>query len=378
MHRVQSRFLIFFMALAMCGLAAPAVADDVGGDDTGVPAVRRSSDAPSASAPPEPDPVQVADVGGDDETGAPRTRRQRSTGSDCKWFPDIRCGRHGRFEGFEMPISQPFLFEDPFITTGIYPYYVWHEFPTDSALGGGDAHILAVQARVAITDRLAFIATKDGYAWYNPDNPLLRDETGWYNIAAGLKYALIQRPEDNFILSTALKMEFPTGSKSVFEGAGSSVLFIPQISAAWGWNKLHLIGDVGGMAGTDSDIHSSQFFFHAYADYTVHKHFQPWIQFSGQHIIGSGAGERPVRLAGGGEIDMATAIAALGLDGFEGVDVQNYGNPDVGGNFISVFAVGTHIPINQHFTLSVGWEMPITSRQDIHEQRVTTAVRMEF
>jgi hypothetical protein len=277
-----------------------------------------------------------------------------------------------------MPISQPFLFEDPFITTGIYPYYIYHEFPGDSALGGGNVHAVALQARIAITDRLAFIATKDGYAWENPGSPLLDDQTGYFNIAGGLKYAIIQRPEDNFILSTSLKIEVPSGSKSIFEGAGGGVVFLPSVSAAWGWNKLHLIGDVGGQAGTDSDVYGSQFFFHAYADYTVHKHFQPFIQFSGQQYIGSGAGERPVKLNIGATLDMATVRSVLGLDSFEGVDLHNLGNDGVGGNFISIFAVGTHFPINKHVTWSVSYELPITGREDIHDQRVTTALRLEF
>jgi hypothetical protein len=35
-----------------------------------------------------------------------------------------------------------------------------------------------VQARLAITDRLAFIATKDGYLWNDPHLSLLDDDHG--------------------------------------------------------------------------------------------------------------------------------------------------------------------------------------------------------
>jgi len=94
--------------------------------------------------------------------------------------------------------------------------------------------------------------------------------------------------------------------------------------------------------------------------------------------LGSGNGERPVKLNIGATLDMKTVRQVLALDSFEGVDVQNYGNDGVGGNFISVFAVGTHFPINKHATISVAYELPITGRQDIHEQRVTTALRLEF
>ena len=112
---------------------------------------------------------------------------------DCdKLFPDLTCDRSGRFAGFEKPIVQPYLFEDPFITTGLYPYYVWHQFPESSALEGGEAHVAAAQIRVAVTDRLAIIATKDGYMWKRPDNPLLRHTGGWMNLAFGAKYAFYQ------------------------------------------------------------------------------------------------------------------------------------------------------------------------------------------
>ena len=56
---------------------------------------------------------------------------------DCTWFPDLRCGRtDGRWEGFEKPIVSFAQFEDPFITTGLYPYFMWHEFPSRSVMGG--------------------------------------------------------------------------------------------------------------------------------------------------------------------------------------------------------------------------------------------------
>jgi len=133
---------------------------------------------------------------------------------ECTWFPDIRCDRSGRYEGFVMPMSMPYLFEDPFITTGVNVVGIWHDYPTGrkSVFQGGDAWVTAVQARVAITDRLAFIATKDGYAWHRPDNELLRNDQGFFDIAAGFKYALIDDRENNFILTPSLRIDIPVGN----------------------------------------------------------------------------------------------------------------------------------------------------------------------
>ena len=90
-------------------------------------------------------------------------------------FPDLTCERSGRWEGFHKPIVSPYLFEDPFVTTGVYAYHIYHEFPDRSVLGGGHANVAAVQLRVALTDRIALIATKDGRAWVEPGLDVLGD-----------------------------------------------------------------------------------------------------------------------------------------------------------------------------------------------------------
>jgi hypothetical protein len=293
------------------------------------------------------------------------------------WFPDFRCERSGRWEGFQMPIVQPFLFEDPFITTGIYPYYAWHEFPSNSAFDGGNADIVAVQARVAITDRLAFIATKDGRMRLNPDLSLLDDEEGWMNLAGGFKYALVQQPEEPFILSAALRAEVPTGGHDVLSG-GSGVIVIPSISAAWGLEDLHLIGGLGGQIPTDSNEYSTSGFYDLYVDYTVAPWFQPFVQLSGMHWFDSGDGHRPVKLSNGAVVTLDQATHALGVGHFEGADVLNLGSKGVDGQDLVTAAIGTHIPLGRHIAVSVAYERPITQRKDIFEQRVTASMRFEF
>jgi hypothetical protein len=294
------------------------------------------------------------------------------------WFPDFRCDREGRWEGFEMPIVQPYLFEDPFITTGATAYYLWHDFPSNSAFQGGDAHVAALQLRVALTDRLALIATKDGYMWTRPGNDLLPDENGWMNIGAGLKYALIQDRENDFILSGILRAEFTTGTSAVFAG-GDGVLIMPSVSFAWGpLERLNLIGDLGGIIPTRGNEHSSQVFYHLYADYEVHPHFQPFVQLSGIYYVESGDGQRPVRLSNGATISLDTAQHALQTGHFEGSDALNLGSRGVDNNDYITWAIGTHVPITDHLTWSVAYERPLTSRKDITKQRVTTALRLEF
>jgi hypothetical protein len=297
---------------------------------------------------------------------------------DCPtWFPDLRCKRSGRWEGFQMPMVQPYLFEDPFITTGIYTYYAWHEFPSSSVFQGGDADVLAVQARVALTDRLAFIATKDGRMRLSPDLALLDDEEGWLNLAGGFKYALVQQPEEPFILSAALRAEVPTGGEEMFSG-GSDVIVIPSLSTAWGLEDLHLIGDLGGQIPTDSNEYSTSGFYHLYADYTVASWFQPFVQLSGMHWFDGGDGRRPVKLNNGAVVTIDQATHAVGVGHFEGADVMNLGSKGVEGNDLITAALGMHIPLGRHMAVSVAYERPITQRKDIFEERVNAWMRFEF
>ena len=127
------------------------------------------------------------------------------------WFPDFRCDRHGRYDGFVPTMMHPYLFEDPFITTGISVWGLWHEFPDSSILDGGQLWDVAVQARVAITDRIAFIATKDGWVNFQPGLDLLADDKGFTDITVGFKGSLIDDRDKNFILSPSLRFQIPVG-----------------------------------------------------------------------------------------------------------------------------------------------------------------------
>ena len=62
------------------------------------------------------------------------------------------------------PVGSPLYFEDPFINSDIRPIYLWHKFPGGSALRGGQLSVYAMQAHVALTERLQLIATSDGYS----------------------------------------------------------------------------------------------------------------------------------------------------------------------------------------------------------------------
>jgi hypothetical protein len=84
---------------------------------------------------------------------------------------------------------------------------------------GGDVQVYAVQLRYALSDRLALIATKDGWIEMNPDHTLGSSD-GWANLAAGLKYALVDNRDAQLLVTPGLTFEIPTGSDDVVQGEG--------------------------------------------------------------------------------------------------------------------------------------------------------------
>jgi hypothetical protein len=318
-------------------------------------------------------PVLADDVAG----GEPVTLTQAAPEDECPtWFPDFRCDRHGRYEGFVMPMQMPYLFEDPFITTGISAHGIWHQFPNDSAMEGGNLWLLAVQARLAITDRLAFIATKDGYTWQRPDNPALDQEEGFYDITVGLKYALIDRPEDNFILSPSIRFDIPIGQRAVFQGNGDGV-FIPTISSAWGTGNFHLIGDVGARIPFDGDGETAQFYWNLHADYALLEWLVPFIEFGGLHYLSEGDGSFQVKLDDG-SVPLAALNSEAAYGPFDAVDVGNIGGVGQDGKAIVIFTAGLRFPIGDHWMLGASYDIPMTRVRDIWKQRATLNANLEF
>ncbi len=289
----------------------------------------------------------------------------------------MRCDRNARWQGFHQPFLSPFLFEDPFITSGLHAHFIWHEFPRRSIFAGGDLEAVAVQARLALTDRLAFIATKDGRVWIEPDLAIVDNRGGWFNLAGGLKYAFLVKPESQFILSGVLRYEAPTGSSDVFQGHGPGLL-MPSLTSAWGIGPVRLLGDFGATVPMNSRQDSAYLFYHLYANLNLHERVAPFIQLSGQHWVGSGNGLRPVDLDNGPEIPLRTAQAVLGIDPFEGLDVINLGAQDVDGNDVLALGVGLHVVLSDVVTFNMAYERPIGTRKDLFKQRATASIVFEL
>ena len=97
----------------------------------------------------------------------------------------------------------------------------------------GDVRVYALQLRYALTERLALIATKDGYIEFKPEGVLANDHSyGFADLAFGLKYALIDSAEHQLLITPGLTITIPTGNDQVFQGDGGEWnLFVSAVKA---------------------------------------------------------------------------------------------------------------------------------------------------
>ncbi len=146
----------------------------------------------------------------------------------------------GKHQRYVPPLSNPIFNETPYITTEARPIFIHHNVPDSFVTGGGQVNLFALELRVALTERLGFIATKDGYADVQFDS-VLPDTDGFLNISFGFKYALISDPKNDRILTVGVEYEAPTGSLSTagiqLQGSGDGLIDL-FVTGAQGFGKL--------------------------------------------------------------------------------------------------------------------------------------------
>src|SRR5438876_4695200 len=66
------------------------------------------------------------------------------------------------------PVVNPLFFESPLIQSEARPIFAYHRLDKGLLSADVDVRVYAVQLRYAVNDRLAIIATKDGYIQIDP------------------------------------------------------------------------------------------------------------------------------------------------------------------------------------------------------------------
>jgi hypothetical protein len=251
------------------------------------------------------------------------------------------------------PVANPIFFETPAINSELRPIFMYHELNDKFAIPG-DVEIYALQFRLKLTDRLALIATKDGYVKINPDGGSSVD--GWADIGGGLKYALIQDEANQFILTPGLKFEVPSGDDEVFQGNGDGE-FDLFVSAAKGLGDLQLMGSVGVRLPLDTDEETSQLHYSVQLAYPVCQWFKPFVALNGYTVLSEGNG------------------AAFGSEGY---DVINFGTSNAQGETQIVLGAGFRASLCEGFDLGVAYEEGVDHSDGIFDRRFTADLVWKF
>lgn len=253
---------------------------------------------------------------------------------------------------FVHPITSPYYHEDSLITSDVRAWFLYHQFPGESLIGGGHAFVEALQIRLAITPTVQLVAYKDGLIQF--DTPLV-DEDGANDVAAGLKWAFYQDYENQFHAALGAGFQFPWGDQEVLQN-DAEVRFWASVNK--GFDKLHLGATLNFLLATGDDDalgNSDRMSWHVHADYGLCDWFSPVVEFNGYHVINAGTSPLP----------------------FHGLDVGNFGLGE--DDPVVSFGAGFEIRPMPELGLRFAWEIPLTDNDDdLFSQRITASIVFEF
>lgn len=253
------------------------------------------------------------------------------------------------FDGFVNPVSNPIFAKDPRANTWARMLYINNSFPGGHPFGGGTAQVWAVQVNVALTERLAFIADKDGFADINPR--LAPGSSGWLNLAAGLKYTFIRDVENQFLLSGGFMYEVPSGENDVLQNHGNGHI-TPFI--AWGkecGEHWHIIGNHGYSHGLDQTETSSFAYHSLHIDREIGGWFYPFVELNLFQYTRSG--------------DRIPFVVG------EGDGLLNLGTQGIKARQMFSAALGAKIKFSENLYAGAAYEFPLSNYRGILNDRLT-------
>jgi hypothetical protein len=245
------------------------------------------------------------------------------------------------------PVTNPLFFEDPLINSEIRPLVIWHNIDKSFITGGGDVRVYAAQIRYAVTDRLAIIATKDGYIDMDP--ALGKDTDGWADLAAGLKYAVIDDDEKQLVVTPGIKFELPSGNQNVFQGNGSGEGDV-FVSAIKGFGNFHVVGSAGVRMPLDMDKETMSAHYSLQLDYYTCQWFIPFVA-GNAHTVLSDAKALPLNI--------------------EGFDLINFGSSGAEGETQVVLGAGFRTRLHAKVDFGFAYEFGATKPKGLFADRYT-------
>lgn len=253
-----------------------------------------------------------------------------------------------------VPVANPIYFESPLIQSEIHPFYMYHRMDKSFLGVDTDVDVYALQLRYAINDRLAVIATRDGYIEIHPKGA--QTLHGWASLAAGLKYAIAQDEEKQYIVTPGFTFEAPTGSQQVFQQSGGGI-FNLFISGEKGYDKLHLTGSLGARVPINWHANTASLSYSGQVDYWFCKWFIPFVGINAFTTISEGS--------------------HLPFDS-EGFDLANFGSIHASGHTLAAAGVGFRSRLHKAVDLGFAYEHDLISSHDIFKDRVTVDLSIRF
>ena len=267
-------------------------------------------------------------------------------GCDDSWTLSLFAPSDHCFDDFISPMTNPVYFEDPRTLSEARLIFLTHKVP--AAALGGRVNIVALQLRAALNDRLSIIATKDGFA--TSDNTLIQD--GWLDINVGLKYNLYRDAACGQLLSAGVTYEAPFGSPQTQQGNGDGVFNLFTTGGTRIGQQGHWISTGGFTLAANPAVESDFAYWSNHFDRRLGDSIAyGFTEFNWYHWTRSGA---------------STVVP-----GVEGLDLFNLGSTGVAGNDIVTGAFGVKLKPSNHTELGVAWELPLTDRRDILDNRLT-------
>jgi hypothetical protein len=316
--------------------------------------------SPNIAIAPVSSPAEIPVVGESITSACPYCGQAGCTGPcsspcNCGCQKDRLCGfiapSDSCFSNFISPQTNPLFFEDPRTLSEIRFHFVNHWIPDSQPLfQGGEGQFLAAQIRVALTERLSIIATKDGYIWLSPENDAIPNQDGWADVAAGLKYNVYRDPEAQRLLSVGTTFEFDSGTKRVFQGYGDGEFHVFASAGAELMPRAHWLSGTGFRLPTNDGERSQMWYWSNHWDYQLMEKLFAVVELNWFHWLKSGG-----RLPG---------------VNFEGGDLFNLGSGDVAGNDIVTMGLGGRVKPTQNTELGLAYEFPLTERKDLLESRL--------
>ena len=259
------------------------------------------------------------------------------------------------FTDFVSPMTNPIYFEDPRTLTESRTIFANHVIPNRAPLAGGHVQFLANQLRVAINDDLSIIATKDGFFFVDPNAPL---DDGWADVSLGLKYNLLRDPESQRIISAGLTYELPVGSTRALQGRTDGEFNMFLTAGTLFGDANHYLTAAGFRLPADGAAGAEVFYWSHHVDRRIaDTRLYAFSELNWYHWIGSGNN---------------------GVPGIEGLDLFDLGSTSVAGNDIVSGAFGVKFKPTTQSEVGVAWELPLTNRRDVLDNRLTADLILRY